>query len=83
MKTEWKIQDQCLVRRPILNGNGSALIKVGTILAFRDGGKAEISFPADRTRVVMALDQLEPVRARYSRDRVQIDPVRRLIGFMQ
>ncbi len=80
---DWKIQDQCIIRRPILNGNGSSLIKVGTILAFRDGGKAEISFPADRTRVVMSLDQLEPVKARYGRARVQVDPVRRLIGFMQ
>jgi hypothetical protein len=83
MEHKFKLQDQVILKRPILHGNGMSLIKLGTILAFRDGGKAEVSFPADRTRTIISLDQLEPVRSRYNRARVQVDPVRRLIGFMQ
>jgi hypothetical protein len=80
----FKQQDQVLWRRPILNGNGSQLIKVGTILAFKDGGKKAVVFcEADRTRSEIAIDLLEPVRARYGRARVNVDPVRRTIGFLQ
>lgn len=83
MKTErtFQIQDQVMVRRPILHGRGSQLLKIGTILAWADNGKkAVVTFPADQTRLTVPLDQLEPVRARYGRARVQVDPVRRGVG---
>ena len=83
MKQEhsWAIQDQVIVRRPILHGRGSKLIKLGTILAFAENGtKAVISFPADSTRATISLDELEPARARFGRARVQVSPVRRAIG---
>lgn len=83
-KYQFRIQDQVIVRRPISNGNGTSLIKLGTILAFKDGGvKAEVSFPGDQTRTIINIDQLEPVSARFGRARVNIDPVRRTVGFLR
>jgi hypothetical protein len=77
----FRIQDQVRVRRPILHGRGSKLIKLGTILAFSDNGtKAVVTFPADQTRVTISLDELEPVSKAYGRARVQVNPVRRSIG---
>jgi hypothetical protein len=81
MENTLRVQDQVIVRRPILHGRGSVLIKTGTILAFADNGqKAIVSFPADSTRVTVPIDQLEPVKKAFGRSRVQIDPVRRTIG---
>jgi hypothetical protein len=78
---EWKLNDQVILRRPILHGRGSNLIKTGTILALAaDGKHATVSFPADQTRVSVLLDQLEPVTSLYGRARVQVDPTRRSIG---
>ena len=76
-----RIQDQVVVRRPLLQGRGMTLIKIGTIVAFADNGKkAVVSFPADRTRSTIAIDELQPVREAYGRSRVQVDPVRRTIS---
>jgi len=83
MKKEeaFRVQQQVLVRRNILHGRGSKLIKVGTILAFADNGtKAVVSFPADSTRATISLSELEPVSRAYGRARVQVNPVRRSIG---
>ena len=85
MENEFRIQDQVIVRRPMLHGRGSQIIKLGTILAFSDDGrKAVISFPADKTRATVSLDELEPAKSRFNRARVQIDPLRRTLGlYMQ
>jgi hypothetical protein len=81
MEHQFRVNDQIIIRRPILHGRGSNLIKVGTILAFADNGqKAIVSFPADSTRLTLKISELEPVKAKYARDRVQISPVRRSIG---
>jgi hypothetical protein len=76
-----QVQDQIIYRRPMLFGRGAKEIKVGTILAFADNGtKAVVSFPADRTRLTISLDELEPASKRFGRARVEINPVRRAIG---
>jgi len=81
MENKFRLNDQVIVRRPILHGRGSQLVKIGQILAFADNGKkAVINFPADKTRATINLSELEPVTARYKRARVQIDPLRRTIG---
>jgi hypothetical protein len=83
MKTEheWRIQEQVIVRRPVLHGRGSQLIKLGTILAFADNGKkAVVSFPADMTRLTIPIDQLEPASQRFGRARVQVNPTFRNIA---
>jgi hypothetical protein len=78
---DMRVNDQVVVRRPMLHGRGSSLIKHGTILAFADNGKsAVVSFPADKTRSTIPIDQLEPATSRYGRARVQVDPIRRTIG---
>ena len=85
MENSYKVNEQVLVRRQILHGRGSQLIKIGTIVAFADNGKkAVVNFPADRTRATISLSELEPVKSRYGRARVQVDPVRRTIAsYMQ
>jgi len=85
MEHTFKLHEQVVIRRPILHGRGSQLIKIGQILSFADNGqKAVISFPADNTRTTVSLDELEPVAKRYGRARVQVDPVRRTIAhYMQ
>jgi len=81
METNFRVNDQVIVRRPILHGRGSQQIKLGTITAFADNGKkAIVSFPADSTRTTVSLSELEPAKNRYGRARVNIDPVRRTIG---
>jgi len=80
----FRIQDQVLLRRPLANSNGSQLVKVGTIVAFADGGKkAVVQCPSDRTRLTVPVEQLKPAAARFNRARVQIDPVRRNIAFLR
>jgi hypothetical protein len=81
---DFKIQDQVIVRRPILHGRGSQLIKLGTILSMSaDGKKAVVSFPADSTRVTIPINQLEPAKSRFARARVNIDPMRRQISALR
>jgi hypothetical protein len=83
MQKMWepRIQEQVIVRRPLRDGRGAKLIKIGTILAFAEGGtKAVISFPADQTRATISLDELEPASKRFGRARVQVNPARRAIG---
>ena len=78
---EFRVQEQVRVRRPILHGRGSQLVKIGTILAFADNRqKAVVTFPADQTRLTLPLEQLEPVSKAYGRARVQVNPVLRTIG---
>jgi len=79
--SDLKVNDQVVVRRPLMHGRGSVVIKTGTILAFADNGNsAVVSFPADKTRATVPVDQLQPVSNLYGRARVQIDPLRRTIG---
>lgn len=81
MENKFAVNSQVVHRRKMRTGNQ---IRIGTILGFRDEGrKAVVTFPADRTRAEVPVDQLEPVQARYGRANVHPNAALRGISFLR
>ena len=79
---EYKIGQQVVVRRRVMNHARTSEIRVGTILAVGDSS-AEVSIPGPGgtiKRESVNLNNLEPVTDRFKRASVQFNPAFRSIA---
>ena len=82
--SEFRVNDQVVIRRKILGSPSTNEVKIGKILNFSaDGRSVVVSVPEQggrTTRQTVTTSSLEPVKSRFGRTVVQNNPVHRQIS---